>query len=368
MAGSSARLVVSIGELVVDWISTVKGAGFIESSSYVKSLGGNGANVAIALARLGDNARVLAKVGDDVHGKFLTHVLRHEGVDVSSVLIDKHAPTAQCYVFTTVDGDNTFLNWPPGNAAFRLISGDVEDKHLRGAHGVHTTGMSLTFEPRRTAALDALRRAKKMGGCFISFDAGFPTGEGAEAETAMKTAMELADLIKVNMIELVFWARNIGARISDEEIESIQTYEHPPSTGHEGETNHSEMSKERIDELARELFAHYQPKVLMVTQAERGSLVISEKHSSWKRAFPVNTIAGVGAGDAFVAGFLHGLLNASSTKEPLDVMEDISFEILDRCHEFGAAVGAIATTHVSAYEGLPTLKQVEELIGKSLKA
>lgn len=363
MTSASSSLVVAIGELVVDWISTSKGGGFIESDAFVKSLGGNASNVAIALARLGSNSRILAKVGNDIHGKYLVHVLAREGVDTSYVLIDDDAPTAQCYVFTTLDDDNTFLNWPPGNAASRLTADDITDDRFADAAAIHTTGISLTHEPRRTAILQTLQRGKKLGH-VLSFDAGFPTGQGKESIDALKTAVSIADIIKVNLLELFFWARHIGASIKDTDLDFIAAYEHPPSSGHESKSTFSapDLSQERILDLAKNLFAAFNPKILLVTMAHHGSLVLSAKHESWGKAFDVESVSGVGAGDAFVAGFLHALISSSDGANLMHSLENISQERLASCNNFAGAVGAICTTHVSAYEGLPFRPDVDKLV------
>jgi fructokinase len=359
---ASASLVVAIGELVVDWISTSKGGGFIESDAFVKSLGGNASNVAIALSRLGTQSRILAKVGNDIHGKFLLHVLSREGVDTSYVLIDEQAPTAQCYVFTTLDDDNTFLNWPPGNAASRLTADDITDDRISDAVAVHTTGISLAHEPRRSAVLKTLRRAQELGR-LISFDAGFPTGQGKELIEALEAAISIADVIKVNLLELFFWARHIGASIKDSDLDFISAYEHPPSSGRESKASDAtDISAERILDLAKCLFAAFKPKILLVTMAQHGSLVLSEHQESWGKAFKVATVSGVGAGDAFVAGFLHALISSSDGKNLMESLENISAERLSDCNNFASAVGAICTTHVSAYEGLPVCVEVDKLV------
>jgi len=359
--------VVAIGELVVDWISTNKGGGFIESDEFVKSLGGNASNVAIALARLGTHSRILAKVGNDIHGKYLIHILAREGVDTEYVLIDENAPTAQCYVFTTVDDDNTFLNWPPGNAASRLTADDITDERFNDAAAIHTTGISLTHEPRRTAVLKTIQRGKELG-LVISFDAGFPTGQGKESIEALKTAVTIADIVKVNLLELFFWARHIGASIEDSDLDFISAYENPPSSGHESKTKVSapDLSQQRILDLAKSLFAAFNPKILLVTMAHHGSLVLSANHETWGKAYEVETVSGVGAGDAYVAGFLHALISSSDGVNLMQSLENISLERLVTCNNFASAVGAICTTHMSAYEGLPFRTDADKLVA-SLK-
>lgn len=337
----------------------------MEASTYVKSLGGNAANVAIGLSRLGTSSRVLAKVGDDIHGRYLKQVLEKECVDVSSVITDSLKPTAQCYVFTTLANDNTFLNWPPGNAASLLTSEEIKLSMLDRAEGLHATGISMTAEPRKSAVLKTMKLAHDND-IAISFDAGFPTGEGKGAQQAVKDALELAHIIKVNLAELVFWTKHIGQDLSDIPKDAIIYYEKPASSGHEGALDLVHLiSADRIVSLSRALMAAFKPNILLVTMANKGSLVISGKNEIWIKAFSVDTIAGVGAGDAYLAGFLHSLTSQSGKRRLTRLVESASALELEKAGLVASAVGAINTTNISAHEGLPRQSDVDRLMLKS---
>jgi len=98
MAEPSARTaIVALGELVVDWVCMEKGAGPFHTGGFWRCLGGNAANVAVGVRRLGGETRLVAKVGDDIHEKYLRRCLTSEGVDLEHLIVDKRYPTAQCY-------------------------------------------------------------------------------------------------------------------------------------------------------------------------------------------------------------------------------------------------------------------------------
>ncbi|MBK9144565.1 MAG: sugar kinase [Candidatus Melainabacteria bacterium] len=359
---SGDRLILTVGELVLDWIAKDFGVGFIEASTFVKSLGGNAANVAIALQRLGTQARILAKIGADVHGRYLLKVLTDEGVDTSAVLIDPNNVTAQCYVFTTFANDNTFLNWPPGNAAHKLDGDDIDPVHFQSAQALHATGISLIVEPRKAAVLKSMQLAREND-IAVSFDAGFPTGQGEGAIKAVEDALALAHIVKVNLPELLFWSKYTGEDLSDIPADAIDYYEKPPSSGHESAVDLVHLlDRDRVATLARALAGHFKPDILLVTMADRGSLLLAGKHQIWTEAFPVETVAGVGAGDAYVAGFLHRLLSLSGKERLLRLVEDPDPERLTRAARYASAVGAIATTSLSAHEGLPRAADVDRLL------
>ena len=63
--------VISIGELLVEFVSSADNVDLINSPGFVKAPGGAPANVAVALTRLGTPAGFIGKVGDDPFGQLL---------------------------------------------------------------------------------------------------------------------------------------------------------------------------------------------------------------------------------------------------------------------------------------------------------
>ncbi|MFE9557445.1 ribokinase [Streptomyces sp. NPDC006703] len=77
--------------------------------------GGKGANQAVAAARLGARTALLAKVGDDDHGRLLCASLRAAGVDTAAVLVGE-APTGAALITVDPSGDNSIVVSPGANA------------------------------------------------------------------------------------------------------------------------------------------------------------------------------------------------------------------------------------------------------------
>lgn len=365
MASNSvpAKTALTVGELVIDWISTSKGSGFIESSTYIKSLGGNSSNVAIGLRRLGTPSQILAKIGPDIQGKYLLSVLENEKVNTEKIIVDENTPTAQCYVFTSKDDDNTFLNWPPVNAAQKLCSSEVSLETVKGVDVVHATGISLTSEPRRSAVLKVMQHAKDTG-VANSFDAGFPTGEGEEAKDSVKKAMSLADIIKLNLLELIYWNKQSNLAKDEIPTELTSLYENPPSSGFESAEKNGDhkISNELLTKLATNIYNKYKPSVLIVTLASDGCFVFSKNIQLFLPAYPVDCVAGVGAGDAFMAGFIHKLAIDAREKSVLNFLVELDSNSLKTVAQYASAVGALSTRSMSAHEALPTFEEVQKLV------
>src|SRR5206468_3182524 len=80
--------IVCLGRFGVDFYAQQIGARLEDVTSFAKYLGGSSANTAFGCARLGLEAALISRVGDDALGHFLTETLSREGCDVSHVSVD----------------------------------------------------------------------------------------------------------------------------------------------------------------------------------------------------------------------------------------------------------------------------------------
>lgn len=319
--------VIAIGELVVDWLSTEPGADLLRARDFHRALGGNSANVAIGLNRLGTPVRFVAKTGVDFHADFLREHLEREGLDTYWLIADERYGTAQCYMTTTEDGAHQYRNWPKPHAADMLVPEEISERLFDEACFIHATGISLIVKPRR----DAVERAIDMAierNIPVSFDGLFPTGLMQEAREHVEGALYKSQLIKLNEYELFFWAGDPA-----------------PSTVHDA---------------AQRVFERYQPTALFCTQAERGSFVMTEKGSVECPPVPVDCISGVGAGDAYIAGVLHALYSEFKDRQ----LSTISMPEWRRVGMVGNVAGALNTRFVDAHTGMPTGKELNQWLGK----
>ncbi|MBX9721639.1 MAG: carbohydrate kinase family protein, partial [Candidatus Obscuribacterales bacterium] len=83
--------------MTVDWLSLERGESMMTARHFYRYLGGNAANVAVGLARLGLDSVILSRVGSDIHGEYLLQCLKREKVDASWVSIDPGQSTSQCF-------------------------------------------------------------------------------------------------------------------------------------------------------------------------------------------------------------------------------------------------------------------------------
>ena len=96
---SSNFKAISIGELLIDFVSTTIDVPLGECPGFHKAPGGAPANVAVGLAKLGVKAGFIGKVGDDPFGHFLRKTLVKNGVEVEGLIFDDYART--CLLYTS---------------------------------------------------------------------------------------------------------------------------------------------------------------------------------------------------------------------------------------------------------------------------
>ena len=194
--------ILTIGEILIDLTQTGRDEKGIPQ--FAANPGGAPANLAVAAAKLGAQTAFIGRVGDDAFGRYLTEVLRENGVDASGVAVDKTYPTTMAVVSVDARGERDFSFYRSANADVMLSAGDIPDAALRQAKLVHFGSVSLTADPSRAATLDAVRRAKAMGKT-ITYDPNYRANLWPDADTAvaqMKAPLGLVDILKLSDEEL----------------------------------------------------------------------------------------------------------------------------------------------------------------------
>ena len=100
--------ILCIGEALIDMICTDKGKSLSEGDNFLKKPGGAPTNVAAAIAALGGQVELAAKVGVDPFGKHLIEVMQSFGVSTKWVLQDEHYFTTFAFVSLMENGERDF--------------------------------------------------------------------------------------------------------------------------------------------------------------------------------------------------------------------------------------------------------------------
>ena len=300
--------VVCLGILVADVIARpvdeLPPAGSLRLVESISLRGGGCAlNTATASMRLGLSAAVAGKLGADRLGDFLLHLLDERGIDRRGVVRDSTTPTSATIVLVAPGGERTFLHFTGANAQLR--SDELDTDLLLSGRVLHAAG-ALVMDRLDGEPLAGLLAEAKRRGVTTCLDT---VWDATDRWTRILPCLPYVDVFTPSLAE----ARAI-------------TREH------------------ELESVARAL-----------QRAGAGDVVLKLGPDGCYvagigRVAPVRVRAldETGAGDAFVAGLLFGLLQGWP---------------LERAARMANAMGALATTAIGASEGLKGLKETLALAG-----
>ena len=309
--------VLSFGELLIDFVALEMGVTVGDASGFVKAPGGAPANVAAAVARLGYQSAFMGQVGDDPFGRHLADVLAAESVDITGLTFSQEARTALAFVSNTADGDRSFMFYRHPSADMLMTPADVDSTVIDAYDVFHYGSITMINEPAKSALLLALDRAVSQAK-FISYDPNLrlPLWKSAAAARAgMLSGLEYANLLKISDEELLFLT---------------------------GADDVAPLWRERME-------------LICVTNGPAGAVIHLRDGSTVKHGgYAVQARDTTGAGDAFVAAMLIGIL------EHRDDYVEYLPEILD----FANAVGALTCLQEGAIPSLPTMAEARAFLAE----
>jgi 2-dehydro-3-deoxygluconokinase len=279
---------------------------------FAKRLGGAEVNVAVALARLGHRVAYAGALGDDEFGLELLALLRGEGIDASAVRLDPAAPTGVYFKERRSLDRLQVAYYRAGSAASRMGPDDVDLDGLLRARLLHVTGITPALSESCRALAERLTAAAVERGVPLSFDANVRRrllGE-RDARALLAPFAQRADLLFC----------------SEDEAELLLGGADP-------------------DAVARAR-AGLRAQVVVVHEAA-GAFAVHDGGVTRAEGHRVRVVDTVGAGDAFVAGFLSGRLRG------WDVAG---------CLALANACGACAVTVPGDVESMPSEREVLPLV------
>ena len=316
---------LSIGEILIDFIPQQKGVALKDVVSFERVPGGAPANVAVAVAKFGGNASLITKLGEDAFGDFLLEQLKTYGVQTDKILRTTEANTGLAFVSLRENGERDFSFYRNPSADLLLTESEVEDKWFEPGDILHFCSVDLVESPMKGAHRKAIQSAKVHGG-IISFDPNVRLPLWDDPQECRKTILEFIPLAHV-------------VKISDEELAFI--------TGITDE-----------QQAIASLFTG-DVKVVVFTKGAQGADVYVHNKRYLSAGYCVKVEDTTGAGDAFIGGFLYQLLNKNVTRDTLEaVVNEHHKEML----AFANASGALTTTGKGAISSIPSKEQIWQLI------
>ncbi|MDQ1060286.1 2-dehydro-3-deoxygluconokinase [Arthrobacter globiformis] len=273
------------------------------ASTMSLGIGGSESNVAIGLRRLGVQAVWCGRVGADSLGQLVEREIRAEGVDVR-IAVDPSAPTGLMIKERRTPDAQRVSYYRAGSAGSRIAPEDIDDRLVSGARLLHVSGITPALSAQAAETFRHAIGVARDAGVLVSFDLNF-RGNLWSREGAGNVYRDL-----IPLMDIVF---------AGEDEAAIAVGAGEPQ------------------ELARRI-ATLGPSQAVIKLGADGALAIADGEMYHQAAIAVSVVDTVGAGDAFVAGYLAELMEGRAPEERLRT---------------AVATGAFACLVPGDWEGFP---------------
>lgn len=308
---SGSPQVTTLGEALIVMAPLSRGP-LRHVGAFEKRVGGAELNVAVCLSRLGHRAGWAGRLGADEFGEEVVAFLRGEGVDSSRAVLDPEVPTGVYFKERRALNKLRVHYYRAGSAASRLRFDQLDLDYLLSGKILHLSGITPALSESCREATQRLILAARQRGVTVSFDANVRLRlfEERDPRTILMPLIEEADLLFV----------------SDEEAELLL-----------GGSDAEALRRALEETKARTIVAH----------GAGGALTMDESGPTEGKSYPVEEVDTVGAGDAFVAGFLSGRLRGWEA---------------EGCLALANACGACAVTVPGDAESMPFEEEALSLV------
>lgn len=261
--------------------------------------GGSAANTIAGLGRLGVECGFLGKIGNDEEGNSILTAFEKEGVDTQGIA-KVEGRTGSVFAFVDDTGERIMYVNPGVNDT--LLPKDINIDHMTSARFLHVSSFA------GETSIDTIKKIPEIKGrAGLSFAPGFLCWRGLDF---------LMPLLK-----------DCGILFLNEREANALTAAPPPRAG----------------EILRDIGVG----TVVVTLGERGCLVIDEEGVHDVEGIKARAVDTTGAGDAFAAGFLFGVLKGFHSPAS---------------GRLGNFVASRCVEHVGARKGLPKIEAVEAFL------
>jgi len=270
---STAPPVVCAGIIVADHvcapIERVPAAGeLVMASDMILTIGGCASNVAVDLAKMGVRSTVAGRVGEDAFGRIVRSMLEAYQVDTAGVKTTPGRPTSQTMIVNVAGEDRRFIHIFGANADF--TAADIPVNLALKAKVLYVGGYLLMPGLRQEELVPIFRQMREAGVITV-MDVAIP--DKGNHFSRLDKLLPFVDVFLPN----------------NDEAELILGEKDPVKQA--------------------ETFCRLGVGTVVITMGGEGSLLMGEGVRLRATAYPVAYVDPSGGGDAFCAGYIHGLLH-----------------------------------------------------------
>ncbi len=259
-------------------------------------VGGCAANTGLGLAKLGVDTGLMGKVGDDGFGEFVREEIAAHGIDTSGIRTTTERGTSATMIMVDSAGERTFMHCIGANATMRPE--DIDMEQVAAAEIFDFAGALVMPGFDGEPAARVMKAAQEAGTTTCLDTVWDDTGRWMEL---LEPVLPYTDMFLPSLAEAV------------------------------------EITGESEPERVAQVLLDYGVKTVGLKMGEDGCYVRTADREVRVPAYAVDVVDGTGSGDAFVAGFIVGVLRGWD-------LEDVA--------RFANAVGALCVTATGTTAGL----------------
>jgi 2-dehydro-3-deoxygluconokinase len=301
---------VTFGESMVLLLAEQTGP-MREATTFRRHIAGAESNVAVGLARLGHTTGWFSRVGDDEFGRAVVFRVRGEGVDTQRVISDPDAPTGIVIRERREVGPIDQVYYRRGSAASRLSPEDLHAEYISQAKFLHLTGITPALSDSCKETVFAAAEIARTAGVPVVLDPNYRSKLWSR-DAFRRVVRDLAarsDILLPGMDEAAVLTNEADPEVAARQLQSLG------------------------------------PKLVVLKLGAQGALAVTPDQLTRAPAYRLERVIDpVGAGDAFAAGLLSGLLRGFGIADAL--------RLANRC-------GALAMSAPGDMESLPRRAEVD---------
>lgn len=326
--------VICVGRSSVDLYGEQIGGRLEDMASFAKYIGGCPANISVGTARLGLRSALITRVGDEHMGRFIREELEREGVDVRGVATDPDRLTALVILGVRDRERFPLIFYREDCADAALDEGDIDPALIAEAKAVVVTGTHFSRPNLDAASRKAMDLARRNGAKVILDIDYRPVLWGATGHGGGESRF-IADRGVTEHLASILGGCDVI--VGTEEEFHIA-----------GGTTDTIAALRRVREIA--------PEALLVCKrgpmgcsAFPGAVPDDLDHGVTGPGFPVEVYNVLGAGDAFMSGFLRGYLRDAP---------------LEECCRLANACGAFAVSRHGCAPAVPSWAELQYFLAE----
>ena len=323
--------VITIGRSSVDLYGQQIGCRLEDISTFAKSVGGCPSNIAIGAARMGLKSGLITRVGDEQMGRYILEQMEREGVNTAGIVTDPERLTA--LVLLSVRDEDSFplIFYRDNCADMALCEDDIDVEFIKSSYAIVVTGTHFSTEKVEEASRKAIKIAREAGSKVV-FDVDYrPNLWGLAGHDAGEQRFIASEKVSQRLQSIVKHCDLVVG--TEEELHIV---------GGVGDTLTA------IREIRKLTTA-----TIVCKRGPMGCVIFPEdipaniEDGIKGPGFPVEVYNVLGAGDAFMSGFLRGYLRD---------------ENWETCAKWANACGAFAVSRLLCSPEIPTWTELQTFL------